>query len=82
MGEIVDFSPHERYVPPTGQVAPVSGVIEGAKQANLTRVVIAGYTEDGEMYVAGSHCCELTLGLLARATHKVAAFPAADLIEQ
>lgn len=51
MGEVVSFNGG-----PVGDgiKVPIDGVIDGAREAGLTSIVVIGYAPNGEMYLAAS----------------------------
>lgn len=49
----------------------VKNVLEEAVEFGLDTVVVIGETEDGEIYVAGSHNAGASLVLIERAKHKL-----------
>ena len=52
------------------RVDPAS-VIHGAGEAGLVQVAIVGRTASGELYVAGSDCGDISMGLLMRAVTRL-----------
>lgn len=52
MGEIIQFTNDDVN---SGTQIPVNGVIDGARDANLQSVLIIGWDENNELYVASSH---------------------------
>ena len=43
----------------TTQEIPVDRVLDGAKEKNLTRVLVIAETEEGKLYLAASHASHL-----------------------
>lgn len=48
------------------------GIINGALSAGLVQVALVGRTASGDLYIAGSDCADVTIGLLTRGISRLA----------
>ena len=55
----------------TERIDPAS-ILDCAMKAGLSQVAVVGRTPTGEMYIAGSDCADMTIGLLVRGMNRLA----------
>lgn len=57
-------------LPVSDRIHP-DGIIENARGANLKRVVIIGWDQDGNLFFSGSESLETTIYMLRNAEHEL-----------
>lgn len=66
-------------LPVSDRVHP-DGILESARNAELKKVVVIGWTEEGRFFVSGSESLERTIFMLRNAEHEL--FKDMDVYEE
>lgn len=73
MSEVVELRPGTSSALRETEVVPSENVLSGALEAGLDPVIVVGRDRAGELYIARSHCSDVSLALLTRAQVLLAA---------